>query len=80
MRCGIFPLIQPPPGSNEEKYRKAVYQANIQRMNAHNSNKNRTYDMGLNKFSDWTEEEFQRKYATLILPEREKQLKDQFYR
>ena len=36
-------------------------------MNAHNSNSSRTYDMGLNEFSDLSEAEFKAIYTTVII-------------
>jgi len=38
--------------------RKEVFKANYLKMDNHNKNIDKTYEMGLNQFSDWTEEEF----------------------
>lgn len=39
--------------------RKEVFKANYLKMDTHNKNLDKTYDMGLNQFSDWTQEEFE---------------------
>ena len=38
--------------------RKEVFKANYLKMDTHNKNEDKTYEMGLNQFSDWTQEEF----------------------
>ena len=47
--------------------RKEVFKANYLKMDNHNKNIDKTYEMGLNQFSDWTEEEFQ-SILTLRVP------------
>ena len=42
----------------EEKYREAIYNANVILIQAHNSLKNITYKMGVNQFTYLTQEEF----------------------
>ena len=42
----------------ENLYRRIVFFRNLAIINTHNSNEKRTYDMGLNKFSALTDEEF----------------------
>lgn len=39
--------------------RKEVFKANYLIIDNHNKNPERTYEMGLNQFSDWTQEEFE---------------------
>jgi len=47
----------------EESYRLGVFMDNIVKIEAHNADKTQTYKMGINKFTDMTQEEFE----TLIL-------------
>ena len=53
----------------EDLYREKVFMANLAKVNAHNSDEFRTYDMGLNQFSALTQEEFVQTYLGLIVPE-----------
>eukprot|EP01028_Stygiella_incarcerata_P003366 TRINITY_DN1667_c0_g1_i1.p1 TRINITY_DN1667_c0_g1~~TRINITY_DN1667_c0_g1_i1.p1 ORF type:complete len:423 (-),score=64.89 TRINITY_DN1667_c0_g1_i1:851-2119(-) len=43
---------------DEEAYRKEVFRNTLTVIDAHNANPDRTYDMGINQFSDLTKEEF----------------------
>ena len=42
--------------------RQAEFQVNLEKIIAHNSNPERTWDMGVNKFSDMSDEEFKEYY------------------
>lgn len=42
---------------------------NINTINQHNSNPNKTYEVGVNLFTDLTLDEFNRLFAKLIVPE-----------
>jgi hypothetical protein len=42
--------------STEEIYRAYVYNKNVQQINLHNSDPKRTYDQGVNQYSDLTKE------------------------
>jgi hypothetical protein len=42
----------------EDRYRERVWMSNVEVINLHNRNKERTYDMGVNQFTDLTDEEF----------------------
>ena len=50
---------------NEEEYRfrKAIFEKNLELVNEHNSLPDRTYDMGINFFADLTEDEMQHYYG-----------------
>ena len=50
----------------EEVYRFKVFQANLQKIESHNSNPTRTWDMGLNQFSILTSQEFTEKFMTKV--------------
>lgn len=43
---------------SENKYRKMVFYRNVEIIKSHNNDENRTYDMGLNQFSAYTDDEF----------------------
>lgn len=45
-------------GAHEESQRFANFQATLQRIHEHNSQKDRTFDKGVNQFSDMNDEEF----------------------
>merc|ERR1711981_57846 len=45
--------------SDESKLRFDIFKANLQKMNAHNSRKDVSWKMGINQFSDLTDEEFE---------------------
>jgi len=53
----------------ENAYRERVFLENLGKIEAHNSNAFRTYDMGLNQFSAMTQEEFVETYLTLDVPQ-----------
>lgn len=44
--------------AEENVYRKSVFMMNLAKVNAHNADKTQTYTMGINQFSDLTQEEF----------------------
>lgn len=46
-------------------YRKAIFLRNLEIIKAHNSDEKRTYDMGVNQFTGYTDEEF---VATFLAP------------
>jgi cathepsin L len=43
---------------SEEQYRLKVYQENVRIINEHNSKLGKSYEMGINKFTAYTKEEF----------------------
>lgn len=49
----------------ENFFREAVFYSNVQKVQEHNANPSRTYDMGINHLSALTQEEFVRTYLTL---------------
>lgn len=44
--------------AEENAYRKSVFMMNLAKINAHNADKTQTYTMGINQFSDLTQDEF----------------------
>lgn len=46
----------------EEAYREKIFQANLEAIELHNADPDRSYDQGLNQFSAMTEEEFAQTY------------------
>lgn len=46
----------------EEAYRKKIFKDNVDVIEAHNSNSDRAYTMGVNQFSDLTNDEFRSKF------------------
>lgn len=44
--------------SEELAFRKDIFEKTLKRIELHNSNPDKTWTMGINEFSDWTEEEF----------------------
>jgi len=48
----------------EESLRFDIFQQNLNRINIHNQKKDKTFKMGLNKFADFTWQEFKSKYLT----------------
>lgn len=50
----------------ENAYRERIFLENLAKIEAHNSNKQNTYEMGLNQFSAMTQEEFAQTYLGLI--------------
>ena len=53
----------------ENAYRERVFLENVAKVNAHNANPARTYDMGVNHFTHLTQDEFEQTYLGLIVPE-----------
>jgi len=49
----------------ENAYRERIFLETVAKIEAHNADKHRTYDMGLNQFSALTQEEFAQTYLTL---------------
>lgn len=52
--------------AQEEPKRKAIFKENVDKINAHNKKFDKgevTFTMGINKFSDLTEEEFKKHYV-----------------
>lgn len=60
------PVDRNPPGG--VSYREQVYNQNVAKINNHNSDASRTYDMGLNLFADLDANEFRNQYLTLKVP------------
>ena len=54
------------PSQFENAYRERVFLENLAKINVHNSDEFRTYDMGLNQFSALTQEEFVMNYLGFI--------------
>lgn len=52
----------------EEAYRERIFLQNVAKINLHNSNEHRTYDMGINQFTGLTDEEFAQQYLGTIVP------------
>ena len=52
----------------EEAYREKIFLANLAKINLHNLNEHKTYEMGLNQFSALTQEEFVQQYLGTIVP------------
>merc|ERR1712061_540236 len=48
--------------SEESKLRFDIFKANVQKMNAHNARKDVSWKMGINQFSDLTDEEFEARH------------------
>ncbi|CAD8213220.1 unnamed protein product [Paramecium octaurelia] len=48
--------------SSEEAYRQIIFNQNVELINKHNSNPNKSYSMAINQFVDLTKEEFQSMY------------------
>lgn len=53
----------------ENAYRERIFLENLAKINTHNSNEFRTYEMGLNQFSGLTTEEFVQQYLGTIVAE-----------
>lgn len=56
------------PYDNDYDYRVAIFDKNLQSINEHNSNPARTYNMGINRFTDITEGEFKAQFLKLVPP------------
>lgn len=54
--------------STEELYRAYVFNKNVEQINLHNSDPLRTSELGVNQYTDLTQEEFKAKLLTLIPP------------
>ena len=52
----------------ENTYRERVFLQNLAKVEAHNAQKDKTYEQGLNQFSALTQEEFAQTYLTLQVP------------
>lgn len=52
----------------EESYRERIFLENLAKINIHNANEHKTYEMGINQFSDLTQEEFVQQYLGTIVP------------
>ena len=48
----------------EQSFRLGVFQANLEKIREHNADSSKTWTMGLNQFSDMTDEELHAKYTT----------------
>jgi C1A family cysteine protease len=60
----------------ENAYRERIFLENLGKIETHNSNAYRTYDMGLNQFSAMTQEEFAETYLTLKVPQTNEEVVD----
>jgi len=49
----------------EERFRERIFRRNAAKVDAHNADKTQTYEMGINQFTDMTQEEFAAQYLTL---------------
>jgi C1A family cysteine protease len=58
----------------ENIYREKVFHENLARIEAHNSQNDKSYEIGLNQFSAMTQEEFAQTYLTLIVPVHHKKI------
>lgn len=52
----------------EESVRRLIFENNMNKINAHNSKKSKTFEMSANEYSDLTDEEFNRIFNRLQLP------------
>lgn len=52
----------------EETYREIIYNQNVAQISSHNSQKERTYDMGINQFTYLTHQEFVDTYLGTKVP------------
>jgi C1A family cysteine protease len=53
----------------EESYRERIFLENAAKIVEHNSNVDKTYEMGINQFTHLTSEEFAQKYLGTIVPQ-----------
>jgi len=53
----------------ENAYRERVFLQTVAKIEAHNSKNDKTYEMGINKFSALTQEEFEQSYLGTIIPQ-----------
>ncbi|CAG7902361.1 hypothetical protein BRARA_G01311 [Brassica rapa] len=56
-------------GESEKRNRFEIFKKNLELVQSFNMNKNATYKMDVNKFSDLTDEEFRAAYTGLVVPE-----------
>lgn len=54
---------------SEEAYRERIFLENLAKINHHNTNEFRTYEMGVNQFTAMTNDEFAQTYLGATLPE-----------
>ena len=54
--------------NSEEHYRSYIYNKNVEQIQKNNDDPLRTYEQGVNKFTDLTAEEFTLTYLTLTIP------------
>jgi C1A family cysteine protease len=52
----------------EEAYRERVFMENLAKINLHNANEHKTYEMGINQFTAMTQQEFVQQYLGLVIP------------
>lgn len=55
--------------SFENTYREKIFLKNLAKITLHNSDKSKSYQMGLNQFSALTQEEFEQNFLGFIAPE-----------
>ena len=60
----------------ENAYRERIFLENLAKINTHNSNEHKTYEMGLNQFSALTQEEFAETYLGLIPNQKASNIED----
>jgi C1A family cysteine protease len=52
----------------EEAYRERIFMENLAKINLHNANEHKSYEMGINQFTGLTQEEFVEQYLGTIVP------------
>jgi C1A family cysteine protease len=52
----------------EEAYRERIFMENLAKIQLHNINEHKTYELGVNQFTALTEEEFVQQYLGVIVP------------
>lgn len=52
----------------EEAYRERVFLENLEKINTHNINEHKTYELGVNQFTGMTQEEFVQQYSASLSP------------
>jgi hypothetical protein len=52
----------------EEAYRERIFMENLAKINLHNINEHKSYEVGVNQFTALTQEEFVQHYLGLIVP------------
>ena len=54
---------------SEEAYRRMIFEKNVERIEKHNADSSKSYKMGVNQFSIFTEEEFKLRFLSeMIIP------------